>query len=117
MDKHSEELHRLMKDPENKICIDCGSSAQWASVNNSVYLCLNCAGMHRGLGVNISFVRSITMDKWDAKQIKLMKIGGNRRFKVLMKEFNISDDIEIGMKYKLKAIDYYRKLVSNNSGI
>lgn len=114
MDKHSDELNRLMKDPENKACIDCGSTTQWASVNNSVFICLNCAGMHRGLGVNISFVRSVTMDKWEAKQIKLMCIGGNRRFKALIREFNIPNDIDIGTKYKLKVMDYYRKQVSSS---
>ena len=38
--------------------------AQWASINNAIYLCLNCAGEHRGYGVNVSFIRSITIDTW-----------------------------------------------------
>jgi hypothetical protein len=38
--------------------------AHWASVNNAVYLCLDCSGEHRGLGVSISYVRSVTLDSW-----------------------------------------------------
>ena len=41
-------------------CIDCGSDinmkiekgwGMWASVNNGVYFCMQCAGQHRGIGV------------------------------------------------------------------
>ena len=59
------------------MCFDCGKTpAQWASVNNGVYLCINCSGNHRGYGVNISYVRSLTLDKWNENQIGLMKVGG-----------------------------------------
>ncbi len=48
--------------PENKLCFECGTaSSKWASVNNAVFLCLKCSAIHRGLGVNISFVRSVDM--------------------------------------------------------
>lgn len=55
----------LLKDEVNQHCFDCEEvNPKWASINNAVFLCLNCAGIHRGLGVNISFVRSLTMDNW-----------------------------------------------------
>lgn len=38
--------------------------AHWASINNGIFLCLNCAGEHRGYGVSISYIRSITIDTW-----------------------------------------------------
>ena len=98
--------------PENQYCIDCNSpNATWASVNNGIFLCLNCAGIHRGLGVQISYIKSLSMDEWDINQIELMKIGGNERLKNFIKEYDINNDMSIEKKYKLIALDYYRKML------
>ena len=98
--------------PENQYCIDCNSpNATWASVNNGIYLCLNCAGIHRGLSVKISYIKSLSMDEWEDKQIELMKIGGNERLKNFIKEYDINNDMIIEKKYKLIALDYYRKML------
>eukprot|EP00112_Aurelia_sp_Birch-Aquarium-sp1_P022855 Seg659.6 transcript_id=Seg659.6/GoldUCD/mRNA.D3Y31 product="Arf-GAP with coiled-coil ANK repeat and PH domain-containing protein 3" protein_id=Seg659.6/GoldUCD/D3Y31 len=50
----------------NKQCSDCSAPRpDWASVNIGVIFCIECSGMHRGLGVHISKVRSLTLDRWD----------------------------------------------------
>ena len=56
-------------------CVDCLTpKPQWASVSFGTLLCLDCAGRHRGLGVHISFVRSVQMDAWKDAQIDAMKV-------------------------------------------
>ena len=81
-------LDGLMAEKGNERCVDCGSklSVDWASVNLGVYFCIDCSGRHRSYGVHISFVRSITMDKWDDRQLAYMKAGGNKACKAFLKE-------------------------------
>ena len=63
-------LSKIRKFPGNDKCCDCPSlETNWASVNHGTLLCLECAGKHRGLGVNVSFVRSIHMDAWSQMEV------------------------------------------------
>ncbi|KAL5107958.1 hypothetical protein TcWFU_007147 [Taenia crassiceps] len=61
----------LVKDEENKYCADCDAKG--------VLLCIRCAGIHRGLGVHISKVKSLNLDSWEPQQVAMLKAVGNRR--------------------------------------
>jgi stromal membrane-associated protein len=79
--KHTQILNQLIAIPENKTCSDCSEVGRpsWASWNIGVFLCIQCSGIHRRMGVHISKVRSISLDKWDPKWIKSMEKGGNKK--------------------------------------
>jgi stromal membrane-associated protein len=80
--RHRKALQELLKLPENRECADCtAKSVHWASVNLGVFNCIKCAGIHRNLGVHISKVRSVTLDKWTDEQIETMQRIGNARAK------------------------------------
>ncbi|TWU78526.1 Zn finger-containing GTPase- Activating Protein for ARF [Metarhizium rileyi] len=80
-------LAALQKESQNNICCDCNApSPQWASPKFGVFICLSCAGVHRGLGVHISFVRSISMDAFKASEIERMRLGGNQGWRKFFEE-------------------------------
>ena len=59
-------------------CADCDApDPQWASINNGVFICSKCAGIHRSLGVEHSFVQSLNLDIWTPENIELFLVHGN----------------------------------------
>ncbi|CAM9560033.1 unnamed protein product, partial [Phaeothamnion confervicola] len=71
-------LVRLCK--ANPTCVDCGAPApEWASINLGVLMCIECSGIHRSMGVHVSKVRSLTLDRWTGVLLQLMERLGNRK--------------------------------------
>eukprot|EP01122_Echinamoeba_exundans_P012316 TRINITY_DN5108_c0_g1_i1.p1 TRINITY_DN5108_c0_g1~~TRINITY_DN5108_c0_g1_i1.p1 ORF type:complete len:859 (+),score=164.18 TRINITY_DN5108_c0_g1_i1:2804-5380(+) len=74
----NKELMEIRSLPGNSVCADCEApTPEWASLNLGTFLCIECSGIHRSLGVHISKVRSLTLDKWDKEQVEFMRKMGN----------------------------------------
>lgn len=132
LDKAVEVELRQMKG--NSVCCDCqtSNSPAWASISYGILICLECSGIHRGLGVHISFVRSVAMDSWSQKQILAMKVGGNSKLNdflikksngtINIKTISIKDkyNTPLAMKYKEKLSlwleNKVKEGIDNNSG-
>lgn len=111
-------LQELIKrdDLKNRTCVDCGNpNPQWASLSFAVFICLQCAGIHRGFGVHISFVRSVSMDTWQEDQIRRMQLGGNGPFLAFMQSYTpaeqggYKEDMSVHDKYHCWAATQYRE--------
>jgi Arf-GAP/coiled-coil/ANK repeat/PH domain-containing protein len=73
-------LERLRQVAGNRRCADCGAQdPDWASLNLGVLLCIECSGVHRQLGVQVSKVRSCTLDVkvWEPAVIAVFQAVGN----------------------------------------
>uniref|UniRef100_A0A8L8K7T5 ArfGAP with coiled-coil, ankyrin repeat and PH domains 1 n=1 Tax=Heligmosomoides polygyrus TaxID=6339 RepID=A0A8L8K7T5_HELPZ len=71
-------FEQIRRVPGNERCADCGSEQpKWVSINLGVVLCIECSGVHRSLGVQISKVRSLTMDSIDPELRDVLLSLGN----------------------------------------
>ena len=123
-------MSMLRSKPGNSQCIDCGQpNPQWAAMSYGALICLQCSGNHRGLGVNVSTVRSITMDHWTYSEILRMLEGGNAQLSQFFQRHHLDEATcrcnESGgimlqskaltpqnvtlMRYKTKAALFYRQ--------
>lgn len=111
-DDEVEEFFReqLEADELNRQCCDGGSDVPgWASVSHGIYISIGAAGVHRSLGVRVSRVQSLEMDAWKPLHLRMMELGGNRRFAEFLRSQGVPEDAPIRAKYATRAAAWYRR--------
>ncbi|KAI9793687.1 MAG: Zn finger-containing GTPase- Activating Protein for ARF [Peltula sp. TS41687] len=90
------------------------NSKNKASPKFGIFICLNCAGTHRGLGVHISFVRSVSMDAFKVVEMARMDQGGNAAWRRFFDEQRQKswDECSIAERYGGDVGEEYRDRLS-----
>lgn len=101
-------FEKLQEDEENCKCADCSvSSPVFASIKFGTFLCAMCASKHPPA----SEIKSILSNDWSVDELKRMISGGNSAFKEYTDYYEITD-MGIELKYKTRAIDLYKRMLT-----
>ncbi|XP_059183339.1 arf-GAP with SH3 domain, ANK repeat and PH domain-containing protein 1 isoform X2 [Centropristis striata] len=78
-------IEDVLRMPGNEICCDCGAAdPKWLSTNLGILTCIECSGIHREMGVHISRIQSMELDKLGTSELLLAKNVGNSSFNEIM---------------------------------
>ncbi|XP_055086210.1 arf-GAP with SH3 domain, ANK repeat and PH domain-containing protein 1 isoform X1 [Periophthalmus magnuspinnatus] len=78
-------IEDVLRMPGNEFCCDCGAAdPKWLSTNLGILTCIECSGIHREMGVHISRIQSMELDKLGTSELLLAKNVGNSSFNEIM---------------------------------
>lgn len=95
-------------------CFECGVvDAAWASISLGLHLCIACAGIHRGLGVHTSRVKSKTLDLLTERETRMLDVDAHRRLQHHLAEHGVEytawRQLPLSQRYSTHELELYRR--------
>eukprot|EP00826_Nyctotherus_ovalis_P012850 TRINITY_DN1341_c0_g1_i3.p1 TRINITY_DN1341_c0_g1~~TRINITY_DN1341_c0_g1_i3.p1 ORF type:complete len:268 (-),score=79.27 TRINITY_DN1341_c0_g1_i3:98-784(-) len=99
----------MLQAASKSVCCDCDCpQLTHVSLNNGVFLCENCAEIHRDFGEQCSAIKPLVSDDWDDTSFLCMRFGSNSKFQNFLSAYSLTNETPL-KRYKSCAAQYYRK--------
>ncbi len=72
---------------------------------------MDCSGEHRSFGVQVSYIKSLTLDQWNETQFNTMRVGGNKRLRDFLLSNDMPEYLDKKEIYSSKLMSYYRRML------
>ena len=95
----------------NNECFDClKAGPKYISINNGIFLCENCAKIHKSFPENISFVIDNNLNLLSNNYLKYLYYGGNKNLDFFINyDYPGLQNYSPEVLYKTQAMIYYRE--------
>ncbi|XP_014816661.1 PREDICTED: arf-GAP with SH3 domain, ANK repeat and PH domain-containing protein 2-like isoform X2 [Calidris pugnax] len=95
--------------PGNRECCDClAPDPTWLSINLGILICIECSGIHREMGVHLSRIQSLSLDKLATSELLLARNISNSGFNNIMEanlpSFSLKPTVHSDMTFRKNFI-------------
>ncbi|NXF36220.1 ASAP1 protein, partial [Nyctibius bracteatus] len=95
--------------PGNRECCDCSApDPTWLSTNLGILICIECSGIHREMGVHLSRIQSLSLDKLATSELLLARNISNSVFNDIMEanlpSFSLKPTVHSDMVFRKNFI-------------
>ncbi|KAM9647672.1 LOW QUALITY PROTEIN: arf-GAP with SH3 domain, ANK repeat and PH domain-containing protein 2-like [Morphnus guianensis] len=108
--------------PQSRECCDCSAPDPiWLSINLGILICIECSGIHIEMGVHLSHIQSLSLDKLATSELLLARNIGNSGFNNILEanlpSFSLKPTVHSDMAFWKNFIisKYVRKKYAKRS--
>ena len=108
-------IREISNEKMNKECFDCNKkNPKYISINNAIFLCEECAQLHKTFPDNISVIIDNNLNLLSNNYLKYLFYGGNANLDNFINyEYPGLQNYSPEILYKTQAMIYYRELLKN----
>ena len=108
-------IREISNEKMNKECFDCNKkNPKYISINNAIFLCEECAQLHKTFPDNISVIIDNNLNLLSNNYLKYLFYGGNANLDNFINyEYPGLQNYSPEILYKTQAMIYYREVLKN----